>query len=76
MNWFMQILVLPLDTGPSSKSKYECNFFNNTDLAYVPASGLFDFVSNFNHFAPKTFKKVSDVLVKMLFPLTFCVIIL
>ena len=37
----------------------KCNFFNNTDLEYVPASSLFDFVSNFKQFSPKTFKKVS-----------------
>ena len=39
--------MLPQDAGTGSKSKYECNFFNNTDLAYVPSSGLFDFVWNF-----------------------------
>ena len=56
-------MVLPgYGTGPGSKHKYEVNFFNNTDVAYVPASGLFDFVSNFNTFAPKTFKKVSNAV--------------
>ena len=50
--------MLPQDVG-NGKGKYECNFFNNTDLAYVPASGLFDFVSNFKQFSPKTFKRVS-----------------
>ena len=50
---------MPEQAGAGNKSKYEVNFFNNSDLAYVPSSGLFDFVHNFTQFAPKALKKVS-----------------
>ena len=51
--------MLPDVTATGAKAKYECNFFNNSDLAYVPASGLFDFVDNFTQFIPKNIKRVS-----------------
>jgi hypothetical protein len=56
---YFQILVLPAGSGVGAKGKYEVNFFNNTDIAFVPASGLFDFVHYFNDFAPKVMKQVS-----------------
>ena len=41
------------------RQKFKCNFYNNSDVAYVPSSGIFDFVDNFKTYAPKAINKVS-----------------
>ena len=59
--------MLPQAAASGHKAKYKCNFYNNTDLAYVPASGLSDFVDNFTKHMPKTPKRVSvDILMPLL----------
>lgn len=66
MYFYFQILVLPHDQGPGSKGKFQVDFFNNGDIAYVPSSGLFDFVGHFKTFGNKTIKRVSNFATHLL----------
>ena len=45
-----------IDEWEKACRKYKCNFFNNNDVAFVAASGLFDFIQTFDEMAPKKLK--------------------
>ena len=41
------------------RPKFEVSFFNDDKLAYVPSSGLYDFIETFTKWAPKKLTNVS-----------------
>jgi hypothetical protein len=55
----LQILQLP---SKQPRPKFEVSFFNDDKLAYVPSSGLFDFVKDFHKWVPKKLTNVSDYI--------------